>query len=84
MSNLSRRTPLPAAVRAPRAAMGRASRSADLLSALPLLLLLLRTTTARALGPRISVPLGKCCGARQRDGSAASKMLGRMATTKEG
>lgn len=39
--------------------MGRASRFAVLLRALLLpLLLLLRTTTTRALGPRISVPLG--------------------------
>lgn len=60
--------------------MGRASRSAAPLRALLLLLLLpmpLRTTMTRALGPRISVPLGKCYGARQREGSAASEMLGR-------
>lgn len=64
--------------------MGRASRSAVLLRALLLLLLLpLRTTSTRALGPRISVPLGKCYGARQREESAGSEMLGRVATTKE-
>lgn len=65
--------------------MGRASRSAVLLRALLmlLLLLLLRTRTTRALGPRISVPLGKCYGARQREGSADSEMLGGVATTKE-
>lgn len=45
-------------LRVPRAVMGRASCSAALLCALLLLLLpLLRTT--RALGPRISVPLGE-------------------------
>jgi hypothetical protein len=65
--------------------MGRASRSAVLRRALLLLLLLLllRTTTTRALGPRISVPLGKCYGARQKEGSAGNEMLGGVATTKE-
>lgn len=74
LSNLSpsRRTPLAAVLRVPRVAMGRASCSAALLRALLVLLLpllpLLRTT--RALGPRISVPLGECCGAQPREGSA--------------
>lgn len=60
-------------LRVPRTAMGRASCSAALLRALLVLLLLpllplLRTT--RALGPRISVPLGECYGAQPREGSA--------------
>nr|XP_048290859.1 semaphorin-4B isoform X1 [Myodes glareolus] len=60
LSNLSpsRRTPLAAVLRVPRAAMGRASCSAALLRALLVLLVLPLLRTTRALGPRISVPLG--------------------------
>lgn len=72
LSNLSpsRRTPLAAVLRVPRAAMGRASCSAALLRALLVLLVLPLLRTTRALGPRISVPLGECCGAQPREGSA--------------
>lgn len=59
--------------------MGWASCSATLLCArlllLPLLLLL-RTTRTRALGPRISVPLGECCGAQPREGSSGREVDG--------
>lgn len=48
--------------------MARASRSSTLLPGLLRLLpLLLLGTTTRALGPRISVRLGECCGALQRE-----------------
>lgn len=68
-------------LRVPRAAMGRASYSAALLRALLVLLLpLLRTT--RALGPRISVPLGKCCGAQPREGSAGAHDKGALRFSK--
>lgn len=69
--------------------MGRASCIAALLRALLplllplLLLLLLRPTTTRALGPRISVPLGKYRVSSRGKGARAARRLVREATKKE-